>query len=94
MKPFISIMMFSFLISGCATQQFVNSQGGVEKQDKFDHFFVDGIGQEAITNAAAVCGGEDNIASVERSTTFLNWFVSFLSWGIYTPEQSRVNCKK
>ena len=44
MKLFISIMMFSFLISGCATQQFINSQGGVEKQDKFDHFFVDGIG--------------------------------------------------
>ena len=94
MKLFISIMMFSFLISGCATQQFVISQGGVVKQDKFDHFFVNGIGQEAITNAAAVCGGEDNIASVERSTTFLNWFVSFLSWDIYTPEQSRVNCKK
>lgn len=94
MKLFLSIITFTLLISGCATQQFVNSSGGVEMQDKFDHFFVNGIGQEAITNAAEVCGGADNIARVERSHTFLNWLAGFLSYGIYSPYQSRVFCKK
>ena len=82
-------------ITSCATQQFVNpSDSEVLRQNKFDHFFVEGIGQEAVVNAAEVCGGSDNVAKVERSTTFLNWFASFISYGTYTPEQSRVYCKK
>ena len=95
MKKNIFVLISLFFVMGCATQQFTT--GGtseVKRQDKFDHFFVDGIGQEATVNAAEVCGGANNVAKVERSTTFLNGFVSWLSFGIYTPEQSRVFCKR
>ena len=92
-KNFLIIISL-FLMTSCATQQFVNpSTSEVLRQDKFDHFFVNGIGQEAVVNAAEVCGGSDNVAKVERSRTFLNWLAGFLSSGIYTPEQSRVYCK-
>jgi hypothetical protein len=95
MKNLILIIMPVLLTVSCATQQFTVSEGSeVLKQNKFDHFFVEGIGQEAIVNAAEICRGSENVSKVERSTTFLNWFVSALSYGIYTPEQSRVYCKK
>ena len=95
MKKFNITFLFVILFaSSCATQQFVVSEGSsAERQNKFDHFFVGGIGQEAVTNAAELCGGADRVARVERSSTFLNWIGSFLSWGIYTPHQSRVYCK-
>tara|TARA_B110000858_G_C17465481_1_gene320410 strand:- start:148 stop:441 length:294 start_codon:yes stop_codon:yes gene_type:complete len=95
-KLALTIMLPLFLFS-CQTQQFVTANEGsneIKRQDKFDHFFVSGIGQEVVTNAAEVCKGSENVAKIERSNTFLNWFVGFLSSGIYTPQQSRVYCNK
>ena len=51
MKKFNITFLFVILFaSSCATQQFVVSEGSsVERQNKFDHFIVGGIGQEAIS---------------------------------------------
>tara|TARA_B100000035_G_scaffold270152_1_gene244352 strand:- start:602 stop:889 length:288 start_codon:yes stop_codon:yes gene_type:complete len=95
MKKNIFVLISLCFVMGCATQQFTTSgTSEVKRQDKFDHFFIGGIGQEAVVNAAEVCGGADNIAKIERSSTALNWLVNVLSFGIYTPEQSRVYCKR
>ncbi|MDC1484666.1 Bor family protein [Gammaproteobacteria bacterium] len=97
MKKFnYTFILCALFMTSCATQQFISSVEGdeIQRLNKFDHFFVGGIGQEAVNDAAAICGGPDKVARVERSSTFLNWIGAFLSWSIYTPQQSRVYCKK
>ena len=58
------------------------------------NFFVHGIGQTQEMNAAEVCGGAENVAKVESHMSFLNGFLGLISWGIYTPRQAKVYCKK
>ena len=95
MNKKLLIIIPLFFMTSCATQQFVNSSSSeVLKQDQFDNFFFEGIGQEVVVDAVKVCEESDNIAKVERSTTFLNWLASFISSGLWSPEQSRVYCKK
>ena len=89
----IFLLLSALLITSCATQSFVVNEGAnVKIDDKLDHFFVAGIGQEAINNAAETCGGEDFVHSVETVYTPLNWLLGFISYGIYSPQQSRVYC--
>lgn len=89
----IGLLISALLITSCATQSFVVNDGAnVKIEDKFDHFFVAGIGQEAVNNAAEACGGEEFVHSVETVYTPLNWLVTSLAYGIYSPLQSKVYC--
>ncbi|MEM7589437.1 MAG: Bor family protein [Myxococcota bacterium] len=92
-------LAFLFCIStcfGCATQTFMmreNPPGHPYKHtDKMQHFFVQGVGQEKMLNAAKMCGGVDRIYKVQTKYTFVNWLLAAVTLGIYTPHQAKVYC--
>ncbi len=82
-------------MSGCAAQTFeINGSSGVEPTKQSSQtFFISGLGQEQVTDAAKVCGGVENIIKVESQHTFVNGLVGFLTLGIYTPRDAKVYCK-
>ena len=93
MKNWCLLMCLLGLMS-CATQTFtVRSGGGTQTMDNAQTFFISGIGQEQIVDAAKICGGEENVVKVQNKLTFLNALIGGLTFGIYTPRQSRVYCR-
>ncbi|UXZ05690.1 Bor family protein [Moraxella nasicaprae] len=95
MKKLLMVGAIAVLSTGCATQNYVLSEGGqaAPTQSEWQHFFVGGIGQEKIQNAAQVCGGANKVAKVQTQTTFLNGLANAVGQGIYTPRQSNIYCK-
>lgn len=94
MKFALGAALVIMFLSGCATQRFdVNRPIGPLGEPTLDTsqaFFIEGLGQDTMVDAAAVCGGAERIASVEVEETFLDGFLGFLSAGIYTPRTARV----
>lgn len=98
MKSLFAVLLAGLLLSGCATQSFdINpplaptspEQATVEESQPF---FVGGIGQSTLTDAAAICGGADRVARVETELTVLDGLLSSLTGGIYSPRTARVYC--
>ncbi|NRA61712.1 MAG: lipoprotein bor [Psychrobium sp.] len=95
MKNMFLLVIFSLVMSGCAQQTFVMSDSHGELNDKStQHFFVNGLAQEKEINAAEVCGGIEKVAKVEVQETFLNGLANVATFGIYTPREARIYCKK
>ncbi len=94
-KQSICIIAVATLVNGCAAQTFnINGNTGeVPTDQKSQHFFISGIGQEKITDAAELCGGAENIIKVETQHTFINGLLGLITFGIYTPRDSKVYCK-
>lgn len=96
MKHLIGVFLVTAVLSGCATQSFdVNPPVGPLSQPTLEEdqaFFVAGLGQEAVINAAEVCGGAANVARVEVEQDALDSVLAFLTSGIYTPRTARVYC--
>lgn len=91
----VSVALFVTLLSGCAAQTFIVDGDTSRKAttQKSQTFFISGLGQEQITDAAAVCGGSQNIIKVEAQHTFVNGLIGFVTFGIYTPRDAKVFCK-
>lgn len=96
MKSLLSAVLFVAVLSGCATQRFeVNgavaptSQADLEESQPF---FVYGVGQDSIVDAAEVCGSAANIASIEVEQSALDSVLAFLTGNIYSPRTARVYC--
>lgn len=91
----IQIVAIATIINGCAAQTFnINGSTGETPTDqKSQHFFVSGIGQEKITDAAEICGGVENIVKVETQQTFVNGLLGVITFGIYTPRDAKVYCR-
>lgn len=85
----------AILLSGCAAQTFnINSAAGeVPTTEVSHHFFIAGLGQEKVLDAAEICGGVDKVVKVEAQQTFVNGFLGLITLGIYTPRDARVYCK-
>lgn len=96
MKYQAGIISVALLIGGCASQQFVVSGDTEESptEQTSQAFFVNGIGQHRVIDAAAVCGGADKVQKVEVQETFLNGVFRVITFGIYTPRDAKVYCKK
>lgn len=96
MKRLISTFFVVALLAGCATQSFdVNPAVGPLSEPDLEEsqpFFVGGIGQSTMTDAAEVCGGAANIVRVETELTILDGLLSSLTGGIYSPRTARVYC--
>lgn len=92
----IASLVLVALVSGCAAQTFnINGSGaGVPTDQKSQHFFISGLGQQKITNAAEICGGADNVIKVEAQQTFINGLLGAITWGIYTPRDAKVYCQQ
>ncbi|KZN48400.1 Bor family protein [Pseudoalteromonas luteoviolacea] len=83
------------LLSGCAAQTF-NVNGSTSTKPTVQEtqtFFISGLGQEQVIDAAAVCNGAENVIKVEAQHTFLNGLASMISFGLYTPRDAKVYCK-
>lgn len=99
MKKVIAVALLAVLTSGCATQNYlVSSQvapsaATTADADKMQTFFVSGLGQEQEIDAAKVCEGKENVASIQTESNVINSVLGLISYGIYTPRQIRVYCK-
>ena len=93
MKRYLFSLALCLTVCACATQSVVlqNTPSNL-KQEEMQTFFVSGLGQTHTVNAAEVCGGANRVAKVERVLTPLNWFLGFLTTGIYTPITAKVYC--
>ncbi len=83
------------LLSGCAAQTFnINGAAGeVPTTQVSHHFFIAGIGQEKVLDAAEICGGVDKVVKVEAQLTFINGLLGLITLGIYTPRDAKIYCK-
>jgi len=91
----LSITLCITALSGCAAQTFIVNGDTSSKAttQESQTFFISGLGQEQITDAAAVCGGSQNIIKVEAQHTFVNGLLGLVTFGIYTPRDAKVFCK-
>ncbi len=96
MSTKVIALIFVISVSACSAQQFnINGDAGeIPTEETSQHFYVAGIGQERIIDAAEICGGADNIIKVESYTTFFNGLVSILTLGLYAPRSADVFCKQ
>ena len=96
MKAILGAVLLIAVLSGCATQRFeVNGAVAPTTQADLEEsqpFFLYGIGQDSTVDAAEVCGGAANIASVEVEQNALDSVLAFLTGSIYTPRTARVYC--
>lgn len=85
-------LLAAFAVTACSNQVLeLKPQSSTEPSyDRFQHFFVGGLGQTQ-TEKASICG-EGKITKVETETTFLNGLLSSVSYGIYNPRQIRIYC--
>jgi hypothetical protein len=92
---FVSVAVCSAFLFGCAAQTFTINEGnaGAPTEQKSQHFFISGLGQQKVTDAAKVCGGADKVIKVEAQHTFVNGLLGAITFGIYTPRDAKVYCK-
>lgn len=91
-----SLVAASVLMSGCATQTFVLNEGNggvIAEYEAMDVFFVNGIGQEKLTDAGEICGGSENVHKVEASQQGLDILIGVLT-GFVNPRTAKVYCLK
>ena len=91
-KMLLHTLRWSLLITGCAQQTFTvqNKPAAVALKETITyHFFVSGIGQKKIVDAAKICGGAENVKETETQQTFVNGLLGFITLGIYTPLEAR-----
>ncbi|MFT6331540.1 MAG: hypothetical protein ACJAYN_003495 [Bermanella sp.] len=91
----LSVAVLVTALTGCAAQTFTVNGDTSNKPTTQESqvFFISGLGQEQVTDAAAVCGGSENIIKVETQHTFVNGLLGTVTLGIYTPRDAKVFCK-
>ena len=93
-KTFTSLALVAVL-SACSTQTaFINGQNGTLAKEEMQTFFVAGLGQTQSLNAGEICGGAAKVVKIERTSSFLNVVLNWLSSGIYSPQDAKVYCSK
>lgn len=96
MKKVLLPLVAAVALSGCAAQTFyVNgNSNAAPTQEKMQTFWIYGIGQEQAIDAARVCGGSDKVVKVETQQTFIDGLLGMVTFGIYTPRDAKVFCKR
>lgn len=96
MKKIPAVIILVMLITGCAQQTFNIEKKPVTspKEVITHHFFISGLGQKKTVDAAAICGGPENVVKTETQRTFVNGLLGVITFGIYTPLEARVYCAK
>jgi len=91
----ITCLAASLALGGCANQTFiVADKVGTVVHDDMHDFFVSGIGQTRTVDAASLCKGAENIVKIETEHTLMNGLLGAISFGLYTPRQYRVICRR
>jgi hypothetical protein len=94
MKKWMMTAVLLLSVTGCAQQTVLiqRNSAAQPRQDVRHDFVLSGIGQQATIDAGAVCGGENNVTRIETQQSELNVLMSLVTFGIYTPRQTRVFC--
>ncbi len=92
----LSIAIAALLLAGCAKTTFkINNGNATNPQyDNMENYFVAGVGQEKVIDAAQICGGAHNVIKVETERTAIDGVLGSITDGIYTPRHARVYCRK
>lgn len=99
MKKLAMIAAVAALATGCATQTaYVNGSTvantpATPTYNQSQKFWVGGIGQERVVNAAEVCAGAHKVAKVESKQEAKDVLFGAVTLGIYTPRTAKVYCK-
>lgn len=90
-----ALIAMTVLSSGCATQMATisPSSSATVGYQQSETFFVGGIGQEKVVDAAEVCGSASNVASVASELRPIDGFLGVITFGIYAPRTATVTCK-
>ncbi len=101
MKKIIVAVVALVMVSSCATQTFLvdkNIKREVPSSNphfsKWSHFFLSGIGQDDVQNAAQLCQESGGVSFVEAKQTVGQVLVNIATLGIYTPRTMNIYCKK
>ena len=95
MKKTLTSLIVVAALGACSTQTaLINGQSSTLAKEEMQTFFVAGLGQTQSLNAAEICGGAAKVAKVERTTSFLNGVLNWLSSGIYSPQDAKIYCSK
>jgi Bor protein len=91
----IALISTAFVLSGCASQTFVMSGATTNPPTKQESmsFFIYGVGQEQVVDAAKICGGVEKVVKIESQETVMNIVFRVVTFGIYTPRDAKVYCK-
>lgn len=95
MKKLVTLATLAVVVTatGCASQTaHLRSQQISASYTETQAFFVGGIGQEKVLNAAEVCQGAENVVKVESKQEARNVAMSIITLGIYTPRTAKVFC--
>jgi hypothetical protein len=93
MKKLLLPLLVVLSLGACSTQSvLINGQQGRLAKTEAQTFYVSGIGQTQVLNAAAVCGGAERVAKVERVESPLNWLMETVTMGVYSPSNAKVYC--
>jgi hypothetical protein len=93
MKKSFLLIAFAVLCTACSTQTvIVNDHTGYLQKDEMQTFFINGLFQTQTIDAATLCGGSSKVMKVERTDSFLNVVLRFLTQGLYTPYDAKVYC--
>lgn len=97
MKKFIVLAVSAFVLAGCANTRFnVTGEITPSSQPKYEerqNYFISGLGQMKTVDATRICGGAEKVSAVAKEMTFIDGLISFVTFGIWTPETTRVYCK-
>jgi uncharacterized lipoprotein YajG len=89
----LTIALAALLMAGCANQRFdLRASDTPPAQTQTHSFWVSGVGQSKVEDAAKVCGQASKVARIEMQQTAGNVLVGAVTLGIYTPREMRITC--
>ena len=88
-------LVASLTLSACAKQTFTFAENaGQLQRESRTNFFISGLGQDDLIEAADICDGAENITKVESEDDPLDVILNLLTSGIYSPRAYRVYCAR
>ena len=93
----IALIALLISVTACSqTRHYVNGhsvEGAREVKDDTD-YFISGLAQKKKIDAQQICGGPDKVIATETFRSPVNIVLSLLTFGIYTPQEQTVYCKR
>ena len=84
-------------VAACSqTRHYVNGHSveGTRKVTENTDYFIGGLAQKENINAESICGSADKVVATETVSSPLNIILRAITWGIYSPQEQSVYCKR
>jgi hypothetical protein len=93
----LALIVCVALLAACAqTVHYVNGNSidGTRKVTDNSDYFISGLAQKKMIDAKAACGNATDVIATETYHSPVNYLLGFLTFGIYTPQEQTVYCRK